>query len=419
VAPSNDTALFHNRLTHSLKVAQVGKRTAAYLIKETEPGRLRLGGGLDPATVGAAGRAHDIGHPPFGHVAEKEFQRILGADDGKVRRLPDSFEGNAQTFRILTKLAAREFKKYEPVGLGLTAATLAAVSKYPWLKSDDRSKPHNKWGAYDSETDALRLVLDLIDRLEGHDRTLEADIMDWADDVTYAVHDIEDFFRFGFIPLHIIREGAASAPGQHSAGVFEEFLTYASINLRNRHAITLDGATRESFGLLCGLFPTRTFNDSNSDRVMLNELTSKLVTRFQRDLTVDRHGRLQRGASQNLLELLKQLTWFFVIDQPPLATLQWGEVGVVRDLVFWLTEWAADAFDTKLGDQPADDIPRKHRMPVRLHGCVTDAIDDSASHEYDEQQSYTRGVVDYIASLTEAQAYELHGRLGGQSHMRL
>jgi dGTPase len=93
-------------------------------------------GGIDPERVEAAALAHDLGHPPFGHIAEKELDRLIvgvGADDG--------FESNAQAFRIVTKLAVR---KEEFPGLNLTRATLDAVLKYPWLRESSGPK-HSKW----------------------------------------------------------------------------------------------------------------------------------------------------------------------------------------------------------------------------------------------------------------------------------
>ena len=103
--------VFHNRLTHSLKVAQLARRIAERFIRQV-PETLAPRGGLDPEVVEAAALAHDIGHPPFGHIAEKELDSLIrGAGNS------DGFEGNAQSFRILTRLAAHT-EEYD--GLNLT-----------------------------------------------------------------------------------------------------------------------------------------------------------------------------------------------------------------------------------------------------------------------------------------------------------
>jgi dGTPase len=112
--------VFHNRLTHTLQVAQVGRRLAERLTR-LQPKEVAASEGLDPDVVEAACLAHDLGHPPFGHIAEE----VLNEE----AKLAGGFEGNAQSFRIVTKLAFRS-QKYG--GLDLSRASLAAILKYPW-----------------------------------------------------------------------------------------------------------------------------------------------------------------------------------------------------------------------------------------------------------------------------------------------
>lgn len=161
-------ALLHNRLTHSLKVGQVGRKIAAtlnYLASPTTDtgGKIRsaylqFGGAnakdhadraeaVDPWVLETAGMVHDLGHPPFGHVAEATLNKLLStkpntSPSGQLYPqvspgydLPDGFEGNAQTFRIVTRLAfgrlgTSKIKVGGP-GLNLTRASLSGVSKYP------------------------------------------------------------------------------------------------------------------------------------------------------------------------------------------------------------------------------------------------------------------------------------------------
>lgn len=192
VAPANDRHPIHNRLTHTLEVAQIGRSLAEDLLRaENNRPAIDALGGLDPDVVEAACLAHDLGHPPFGHVAEEELDRLV-TDESKVA---EGFEGNPQSFRILTRLAMRN-PRFE--GLNLTRATLCAVQKYPWLRgtSGRRAK---KWGAYASEEAEFTWARALVSAAETP--SLEARLMDWADDVAYAVHDVEDFYRAGLIPL--------------------------------------------------------------------------------------------------------------------------------------------------------------------------------------------------------------------------
>jgi dGTPase len=175
VVSADSGYVFHNRLTHSLQVAQVGRRLAEKLLKRLPQiaGEMQFEG-LDPDVVEAACLAHDLGHPPFGHIAEKELD-ILAKNYG-------GFEGNAQSFRILTKLA---FRSADYRGLDLTRATLAAVLKYPWLKGEN---PQNldKFGAYESERKDFEFARELYPNRFA--QTIEAALMDWADDITYSIH---------------------------------------------------------------------------------------------------------------------------------------------------------------------------------------------------------------------------------------
>ena len=119
--------VFHNRLTHSLKVAQVGRRIAERLIQKSSPDLFKVCGRPDPDVVETAGLAHDLGHPPFGHGGEDVICTAM-----RDRCLEEGFEGNPQSFRIVTRLAVR-YADQVPPGLDLTRASLNAILKYPWL----------------------------------------------------------------------------------------------------------------------------------------------------------------------------------------------------------------------------------------------------------------------------------------------
>lgn len=182
--------LVHNRLTHSLKVAQVGRRLAEYLVNKRHGQHRTSPLAVDPDVVETACLAHDLGHPPFGHHGEDVLNGLV-----KAQGL-DGFEGNAQSFRIVAALGRRSHY-YQ--GLDLTRASLNAILKYPWghERTGYKSK---KWGFYESEKGDFDFARKASGLSPGS-KSAEAEIMDWADDVTYAVHDVEDFFRAGFIPL--------------------------------------------------------------------------------------------------------------------------------------------------------------------------------------------------------------------------
>jgi len=143
---------------------------------------------LDPAVVETAGLVHDIGHPPIAHKGEETL-------NAWHENLP--FEGNAQTFRVLSHLGDRTYG--EP-GLDLTRASLIAAVKYPWSPADPKAE-RGKFGFYEEDREAFEWAAQGT-QAELRVPALEAQIMDWADDITYAVHDAQDYFRDGLIPLH-------------------------------------------------------------------------------------------------------------------------------------------------------------------------------------------------------------------------
>lgn len=165
------SAFFRNRLTHSLEVAQIARSIASNIYKHC---------GIDwneseISLIEAAALAHDIGHPAFGHKGERVLDKIA---KGHGLR----FEGNAQNFRILRRL---EKKEPEINGLNLTNRTLLAINKY-LVKEDHVAKKflYNNDYQYLSE---IRKDCSL-----ENIRTFDVQIIDIADEIAYAVHDLED-----------------------------------------------------------------------------------------------------------------------------------------------------------------------------------------------------------------------------------
>ncbi|MFY1687203.1 deoxyguanosinetriphosphate triphosphohydrolase [Plantactinospora sp. WMMB782] len=352
------------RLTHSLEVAQIAREMG---------GRL----GCDPDIVDVAGLAHDLGHPPFGHNGEAALD-MLTADCG-------GFEGNAQTLRVLTRLEA---KVYGPdgtsAGLNLTRAALDAVCKYPW----PRRSGQRKFGVYADDADTF----DWLRRgaPDGDVRCLEAQVMDWADDVAYSVHDVEDGIHGGYLRLRLVQlRGDADERAALCADVAGRYSTESADYL----AEVLSGLLADPV-----LAPLRDYDGSHRALAALKASTSVLTGRFVAaavEATERRHGTgpLRRYAAELVVPrriraecaLLKGMALRYVMRRP--GARQWYERQreILTELVTALLNRAPDALD-----------------PV--FAPLWKAAPDDAAR--------LRVVVDQVASLTDPAAVAWHQRLG-------
>ncbi len=369
--------VFHNRLTHSLQVAQVGLRIAQRL---SSPYASLVGTatGFDPDVVEAACLAHDLGHPPFGHVAEKKLDELAGEEI-------DGFEGNAQSFRIVTRLS-----QHSPIhrGLDLTRATLAAILKYPWMRGQNPAKP-DKWGAYSSERKDFDFAIELCPSPK--DRTIEASLMDWADDITYSVHDVEDFYRAGRLPLHLLADRRYD---KERKGFFGKVFARHS----DKKGIWADQKSlEEAFNeVIVGLFPLEgVYTGEWQERAALRDFTSQLIGRYVGATTIemsDGFPRLRINEDRELeVAMLKELTWIYVIEAPELATQQEGQRQAIQGLfsIYW------DAAQGKRS---------QHLFPP-YYGKALESSADNRERK--------RVVVDLIAGMTEEQALAMYTRLTG------
>ncbi len=355
------------RLTHSLECAQIGRELGAVL-------------GCDPDLVDGACLAHDLGHPPFGHNGEQALAVVAEGCGG--------FEGNAQSFRLLTRLES----KVAGAGLNLTRATLDATLKYPWPARPGQLK----YGVYDDDAKAFGWVRDGVpdDR-----RCLEAQVMDWADDVAYSVHDLEDGLQSGMITLQALRDGA-----ERRAVAELTVATYCEPGSASADELC------EVFGSLLGLpaWPVD-FDGGPRSLAALKHLTSELISRFcdaAQDATLAAAGlgsgwesgaagapaRLTRYTADLVVPtrqrlecaLLKGATARYVMSRSGVAAAQARQRELIAEL----------AAATQAG-APATLDPVFSPAYVAA-GCVQERL---------------RVVVDQIASLTDTSAIAWHGRL--------
>ncbi|NJK54884.1 MAG: dNTP triphosphohydrolase [Pleurocapsa sp. SU_5_0] len=387
VLTAQEGHVFHNRLTHSLKVAQVARRLAERLLAE-QPKVAEAIGGVDPDVVEAAALAHDLGHPPFGHIAEEELDTCA-----RQAGLADGFEGNAQSFRILTRLAIHRIDYY---GLNLTRATLNAVLKYPWLRSlDPTSKRHRKYCIYDLDLEAFSFVREKSNDLQ----SIEASIMDFADDITYSVHDLEDFYLAGLIPLELLATDWDE---------LDRFITdWLRVSPHNRVARVVQANPHRFQNFLNatynlkGQYPPGSFEQKAQIKRISSQLIQNYVQSVQLTTEYGDRGYLKYNRNrEEELKFLQRIVWSYVISNPRLATQRYGQKRIIKTLF--------EIYLQAISDRDLSFIPARF---VREFLEIEANLGNSA--ELNREQ--TRMAVDIVAGLSEAEAVIQYRRLTGIS----
>jgi len=361
VAPGTDDFV-RNRLTHSLEVAQVGRELGKAL-------------GCDPDVVDTACLAHDLGHPPFGHNGEAALDEIAQTIGG--------FEGNAQTLRVLTRLEAKAaHADGRTAGLNLTRASLDASTKYPWPRGDGTGK----FGVYADDAEVFGWLRE--GAPAGRRRCLEAQVMDFADDVAYSVHDVED----AIVAQRIGEATVLSDRGERDKVAMltcDWYLPGAS------PAEVLDAMDRLR-ALPCWV---DAYDGRRSALAALKDMTSQFIGRFcaaAQEATHAAHGggRLTRYAAdleipagtRAEVAVLKGLAAVYVMNAEDRAPIYVRQRELLHELVALLRDRAP------AGLEPS------------FRADWSDARDDGAR---------LRVVVDQVASLTDVSAQARHALLIG------
>jgi dGTPase len=447
----------HNRLTHSIKVAAVARAIAMKLKDGPHRQLLDELGGCDPVVVQAAASAHDLGHPPFGHLGERVLDRIARRRFG----LADGFEGNAQTFRIITEI---DVHGTTGEGLNLTTAVRAAVLKYPWARfgipdphpSSATMPPKGggqgvsglgsgKFSAYVLDAGEMTEVLGAYPAIKPWRQTVECSVMDIADDIAYSLHDLDDFHRAGVLQHASVaaefrtwmRRRSDLEKADESELRADERLPGHSLELLRRRLHAKDGwvvddealavaVGRVGTDLVDGLLAVP-FDSSLAAERLVGEFTRSWISHLQDSVVVSSdpppragHVSLDRQAWHEVA-VLKFVHQRFVLDRPDLAMFQRGQGQVMAALVADLDAWLADPIDAG----------RAPRRLIDLVDLATNAYRQLAESNPDLLVSRTgerggspqdllrwgrgRGIVDYVASLTDDRAASSATTLAGHS----
>ncbi|HEX8487050.1 MAG TPA: dNTP triphosphohydrolase [Propionibacteriaceae bacterium] len=444
--------VMHNRLTHTIKVTAVARAIAVMLLQREDPELLKRLGGLDHVVVQAAAVAHDLGHPPFGHLGERVLDRLARQRFGLV----DGFEGNAQTFRILTEL---EVHGPGDEGLNLTAAVRAGVCKYPWGRFH-HPDPHpsgwpvsprgasfgtegagsGKFSAYSIDLSEMIGALSAFPDLPAGRQTLECSVMDLADDIAYSLHDVEDFHRSG-----VLQFSPVSGEFRAWAGDRRRFASLDAARLAALVRTPGAGLERLRRRLLAKddwMFDEETFADAVltvgeefvdgvlatpydgsmiSDRA-ISAFTSRWIAHLITSVRLDpdpgvrsSHVALSADAWHEV-SVLKFVHQYFILDRPDLAMFQRGQAQTVEHLVRGFDAWLSDRSDAGRAPRRLADLVNAATFGYdRVAKDKPEWLDGRTSESDVARMGRGRGIVDFVSGLTDEQAVSFAARLGGAS----
>jgi dGTPase len=462
VSSTGSGLLVHNRLTHSLKVAQAARAIAERLCSRPElVGVLDKLGGCEPDVVEAAALAHDLGHPPFGHSGERVLDRIAR----NLLGLPDGFEGNAQSFRIVTTTDVRGPAPL--LGLDLTVAVRAAMLKYPWARlaypvphprempipprgaaepPDAPGSGSAKFSAYVTELDDLiQARAPFEGRIETWQQTVEASVMDTADDIAYAIHDLEDFYRVGVLQHATVAaeletwqrhalELASLSSAELQAQIRRPGRSLETLR-RRLHAKDSWVINDEAFAsavakvraeLVDGLLAVP-FDGSVEAEQTVADFSARWTRRLVDGVGVledpsPRSGHVVLAVAQwHEVQVLKFVHRRFVLLRPDLALHQRGQATLLSSLVEALDQWATDRHEAARLPRRLHDLIELAEMQYGTIARTDPSLLIGATGEVpsgpDAVKALSRGraLVDYVASLTDNQAAALLDALSGRT----
>lgn len=356
-----DYDFYRTRLTHSLEVSQVGRSICGWL--QRSGGTLDDSSWVDADLVEAACLAHDLGHPPFGHTGERALHRLMDPYGG--------FEGNAQTLRLLTDTLFGEGRE----GMKPTRALLDAVLKYKTLRSEaPQAEQHY---VYDEQAPHLQFVnggrsfpAELAPGAARNAfRSLECQIMDWADDTAYSLNDLGDAIQRGFITGVKLEAWAARQ------SLDEEEQKHLAFLLDTIQQGKVEARLGRGIGdhiRACSLRPRSNF-------------LSDATRRYALELVIDES--MQRKAKLN-----KRIARALVFDTPELHQLDFKADSVLSRMFEVLEERY---------------IQRSGR---RSWHFLPESIERTLEQE-DDIIRRARLVCDWLANLTDRSAWERHQRL--------
>lgn len=438
--PGHESDFFRNRMTHSLEVAQVAKSIALKINHDYE-NKFKTIKPIDLDLVELAGLAHDMGHPPFGHQGEEALAEKMRDYGG--------FEGNAQTLRLLSRIEKKILHKDGEIGKGgfdrngkdrrgglnLTYRSLASILKYDsniaiQKKEYDkivRDKKDNKYiknvfkGYYNSELPLVNKIKEYVGENYNFEKfkTIECQIMDIADDITYSTYDLEDAFKAGFIsPIEMLIQNRkfyeevaneVNRAIQRDENVNEDYFIDAD---------TIKDIISDLFKYMFQL-PLKWINKLKRQDITKEEymfLGNQYSMRYNELLTQNGYTR-GHFSSQLIKNSINKIKFKLNIENPAFSKIWLDPSDLIRVEILKRIAFKTQVLSPKLKSNEFRGkmiVQKIFEFLTPKNGEIPELLPEDVKILYEqsnEKEHQFRVICDFIACMTDRYAVEFYGRI--------
>jgi dGTPase len=390
VHPLSKNDHVHNRLTHSLEVASVGRslglRAGEFLNKRFPEIKINP---YDIAyIVQTACLAHDIGNPPFGHAGEEVIKEWFKnhKKENYLKKLSKkkmndflNLDGNAQSFRIVSQIENNHFLG----GMRLTYTTLGTLIKYPYSSANCKAMEKSKFNYFQSEKDFFKSVFDEL-RLIKKDGTYKRHplsfLMEASDDICYGLLDLQDAFELNIVDENDVKEIFELLCGKEKVlEVFKEDISKLK-KVSKLVAISIDKLARHVMEVF----------ENNYNEIISDNQPSDLIDKFFNE-------ELKKG-----LKEAKKLAKDKIFNEKRKIELELGAYNIIETLLNNLIPATYELYKKK----DLSKLSFRNKRALELMG------EDLPNVEKSLYEMYQR-VIDYIVGMTDNYAKYVANQLNG------
>ena len=391
VHPLSNNDHVHNRLTHSLEVASVGRslglKAGEFLQKFDET--------INPYDVAyiiqTACLAHDIGNPPFGHAGEEVIKEWFSKNKSKkfLRSLSTKksedfhhIDGNAQSFRIVTQLENNLFSG----GMNLTFATLGTLIKYPYSSNNCTSIGKSKFNYFQSESKFFKLLFKELDLINGdgtYRRHPLSYLMEVSDDICYGLLDLQDAYELNLINLEDMKEIFNFLCGKEKTEETYQNTKYSKIQKDSKLVtISINNLAVHSMEVF----------ENNYDNIITKKQPKDLISKFTNE-------DLKKGIDE-----AKKLGYNKIFNDKRKIELELGAYNIIETLLNNLIRATYNLYKT---DEMS--LSFRDKRALELMGNDKPIKSDNLYNMYQR-------VVDYIVGMTDNHAKYVSNQLNGMGY---